>query len=345
MDCVGLEFQPVLTCMYVCVFSLISPSGKSTAVSTASSAAEAETTVDDCQDCSSGQYNMGGTECQDCTFGTADTDENPTSPCVNCAAGQYSTWDGTAFGHPEVVGAVISCLECPAGTHDDDENPTSPCSACEAGKWSSTGSSTCANCNAGQGSWPGVGVNSSHHVHSQGCVATSPGSQIVSFSDLRQMGIHASAHKCAELCADVSDPWIRSNNRIAIKSGECYCISGTVDVDALQPVDDGECDTVCAADLGSMCGSAETANRYSLYVHMPSTDGCQACAAGQYSAGGAPCLNCDAGRYQTAEASTSPCAACDFGSWSNASIPATGWVSKCMCPHFRDRMLLVFTCM
>ena len=88
----------------------------------------------DCEIEATGRY-WGATECVACPIGKADLDNDASSPCDDCAAGQYSAGDTT------------TCDECAPGKASAD--PAVACADCSAGEYTAAGATTCAACDAG----------------------------------------------------------------------------------------------------------------------------------------------------------------------------------------------------
>lgn len=144
-----------------------------------------------CLPCPVGQYaGSGSTACEDCALtntidhdnnpstpcisaegvctqlcdqGTEDADCNTTTPCTDCAVGQFSDGGVTqcrpcAPGSYALPGSSPSdCQACPTGTADADENQWTPCQTCAPGKFTAdnanelvtSNATQCANCPPG----------------------------------------------------------------------------------------------------------------------------------------------------------------------------------------------------
>ena len=73
-----------------------------------------------CLECSSGTYQPDGTasDCPACQPGTADLDEDPSTPCDDCLVGSE-----------QVAASQTTCTTCPENWHDDDSDPATACVA------------------------------------------------------------------------------------------------------------------------------------------------------------------------------------------------------------------------
>ena len=120
-----------------------------------------------CQSCTLGTYSPIGstaaTECDVCAAGQYDGDADPGTPCVDCAAGRFSTVMGsTSCGGGGDCGAgthapagSAACSGCDAGKFDDDSNSTTPCIVCVAGNFTSDPLHCDGSCPTGTYSPPG----------------------------------------------------------------------------------------------------------------------------------------------------------------------------------------------
>jgi cysteine-rich repeat protein len=112
-----------------------------------------------------------------CQPGYGDTDEDPTTPCEQCAPGVYTAgWEAfnsSVFTEskrqwispPEVLIAVVNdegfkvlvvgymneCRPCDEGFVDDDKNSSTPCVPCAPGQYAPEGSTECEICENGDG--------------------------------------------------------------------------------------------------------------------------------------------------------------------------------------------------
>eukprot|EP01043_Picozoa_sp_COSAG02_P035636 COSAG02_NODE_2564_length_8524_cov_19.738398_1_plen_537_part_10 len=89
-------------------------------------------------------------ECVECAAGMFDDDSDPSTPCVDCLTGTYSSTPGAtectacAAGTYSIAGAasISGCTACAAGMFDDDSDPSTPCVDCLTGTYSSTPGAT-----------------------------------------------------------------------------------------------------------------------------------------------------------------------------------------------------------
>ena len=77
--------------------------------------------VDDTGACSVGHYSGAGA-CDDCPAGTADTDGDPSTVCASCPPGTFA------------AGGETACTPCAPGTADIDSNPSTECIPCIEGQ-------------------------------------------------------------------------------------------------------------------------------------------------------------------------------------------------------------------
>ena len=107
--------------------------------------------------CTAGSYSASSSDtivattvardCEECPAGKSDADQDPTTACVDCAAGRYSEAAGVsetectgacAAGSHSTPGASAAtvCVDCPAGKSDADQDPTTVCADCNVGRYS-----------------------------------------------------------------------------------------------------------------------------------------------------------------------------------------------------------------
>ena len=99
-----------------------------------------------CERCQNGTFGIGAIsdgavseqqECQSCSPGQHDDDDDPTTACTDCFPGRYSDTDMST-----------QCTACPAGRFSLNvaAQAIDECTQCSSGQWSAAGSVQCAQC-------------------------------------------------------------------------------------------------------------------------------------------------------------------------------------------------------
>ena len=258
--------------------------------------------MDSCKICTSGKFAdvLGLALCKTCGAGKYDSGSGDPSPCLDCAAGKWST----------TVAATTSstCKDCAAGKWSTTVAAPVPstCIDCTDGKYSTTVGantpSTCIDCAAGKYS----GTKGADTPTT--CIDCAAGK----YSEVSGMGIICLAYEFEPV------------GFYDVNTGKgCYFFSWPFDHNCKR-----RWKTVCAR-FGFGCKSC-IAGKYSTTVGADTPTTCIDCVAGKFStktAAPSPstCIDCVAGRYQTQTGKTS-CIRCLVGKYSTtvaASAPST----------------------
>ena len=270
--------------------------------------------------CRYGTYDddNDGAGCAPCAVGKADTDLDPSTPCTDCAVGQYTATTGeascTTCTWGQFTDGVTACADCPAGTYAG--NAAGGCTVCEAGKvdLDSNAGTTCDSCAPGRFSSDaitcslcGVGTfqDESAEDHCKNCAAGrfSTGSTDTSLVTL-----------CTD-CATGQVALETSSVCTLCVAGE-RAVGGVACVGCVSGKFSPSPDTACAACMVGQVsiGSATSCTACSAGQHQHANGEalCDDCAAGEVAADGADlCTACATGQTTT-DAIT--CAACGAGS-------------------------------
>ena len=241
----------------------------------------------------SAERSTDATDCA-CNAGWSRNDE----ACVGCAAGKYKLHAG-----PQ------PCIACDAGKVSDTLNSsTYMCTDCAAGSYASVDKSQCVPCRADSHS----SVQSDDPSR---CLCNAGWSDVGAVC----VGCVAGKYKTRSgplACTDCAPgKYLPSVNASTDRCTDCPPGSfSAADKSACLP---------CKADSSAPAGS----NASTDCVCDPGRSGetCEPCAAGKYTTLGAPCQNCEQGKFSPAPGAAA-CAACPPGS-SNA-VPAS---TACIC--------------
>jgi hypothetical protein len=163
-------------------------------------------TVDHDDDASTRCIAVGGLCTQFCEQGTEDADCDPSSPCSDCAVGQFTVGgyfvEGVTQCRPCAAGSYAvagsdpaDCTGCPIGRADNDNNHWTPCQECAPGTFAAnnatelvnSSATQCANCPPGKFDADripstactacGIGTSNLHarSVNASACVPCAPG--------------------------------------------------------------------------------------------------------------------------------------------------------------------------
>ena len=272
--------------------------------------------------CLSGSYAAAGsTECQECTLGQIEHDNDPTSPCMECAINSFSsTLASTNCTNcpPGLVSAAGStnasdcacptdtfasmpniCSKCEAGMWDHDSSSASACQWCPAG----FGTALTAPCDLPDGS-DGILTEDTDYVCSP-CntanwpdVAASCGdctAVILPFSSLNSVGTSYQS-RCDIYCESIGRDCIQGFAGLMVSDGGTGTVS-SCDIDDGRP-QPSSCSVPISGLSSAVCECAPLecpATPVVCAVPAGMANQCAACRAGTYSNDTSACVTCPAG--------------------------------------------------
>jgi hypothetical protein len=276
-----------------------------------------------CTSCPAGSYKdqTGGQECTPCPAGKSNGQQSRTdsSVCIACKAGQYakdpgsSTCEECAADHYQPKKQQTKCIQCQdnSNTKDSTGQTKNDDCICIKGWWAETGDQTCRACQSGKYK-DQQGERGTHCVDC-GRGKYSTAEHAISESTCRnctagkysnQPGADNVKHKC-ENCA--KGKYLPSTGAPSPESCiACQDNSNTKENTGQTKNDD------CICIKGWYAGTGDQT--------------CRACQSGKYKdqqgERGTQCVDCDRGKYSTAEhaISESTCSDCGTGKY----LPETG---------------------
>ncbi len=322
---------------------------------TEQTAPASDTTPPDCEACSDGQYCAGGiSPAADCSAGTWDHDQNPSTPCANhtlclpgthidelgdnltdqtcvpCSAGSFST--GTN---------ALNCQQhqdCEAGTYVTAEGSATSdvgCSGCASGRFSSA--TNASSCSAWTDCQPGQYVSTPGSETSDRTCSDCPSGE---YSDSINAGSCVPTGQCPQGTVEtepgtdttppVCDACGAGNYCAGGQADEVACGDGTWD-DDLDPATPCVSKTTCALGEYVVAGGSPTTNRvcascdtgeFSDSTNASECTAWQTCPAGKYieavgtSTSDRQCTNCPNGRFSSSSNSSS------CTPWTTCSAPS-----------------------
>ena len=214
-----------------------------------------------CKPCNAGTYApIGSINCTTCPPGRADLDSKPSTPCESCFQG--SAAEGT------------SCAVCKPGYSDHDRDAATQCTPCPPGTYSTSNATQCTECAAGLRDW-----DADPSTPCSACPSCAPGECPV--------GTHLTRRAGAALCTPCRG---RLVDHDADPLTECQvCNPGTE-----------SSVTEFGAVSCSLCAPGKTDR------DSNATTACSTCLPGRYSAAGSVgnCSTCAAGRSSDSGART-----------------------------------------
>jgi len=256
-----------------------------------------------CEDCAAGSYSptTASTGCTDCELGRTQS-AIARKYCDNCPEGRHMGIQGSSAAECNICTAGkfsqpmwSICVDCFAGTYSAAE--AGQCTFCEEGTYqSSTGQSSCTDCDAGKflGQTGQTGtVTFTHHTHHpNGCIGAYTGNYLAQVS---------TPNGCYNFCDNYQDcRYFQLNNYVCYTyQGGCTQYGGynTYKMNFL-----GACDD-CAAGTYSNDGAASCTTCDPGYFSGSSASACTACPVGKRTVGTdrITCHDCPVGMYQDQE--------------------------------------------
>lgn len=218
-----------------------------------------------CKPCNAGTYApIGSVNCTTCPLGRADLDVNPSTPCDVCPQGSFAK--------------STLCAVCEPGYSDDDRDPATECTTCPPGSQSPRNATQCTECPAGLRDW-----DTDPSTVCTACPSCAPGEC--------PEGTHAMTPAGADNATSCTQ-----------------CIGGLVDHDA---------------DPLTECQVCNPGTESSLTQFGASR--CSLCAPGRTdedSNASTACSACSPGRYSDALGSVGNCSTCAAGTSSDTGAAA-----------------------